>query len=97
VSAAPADAPGDIVNRIAASALAGWIANTKTFFYFRAYSRRYEVLYMASAADSKVQLERRLLPDLLMHYLFTAAPGSELTARHYIGHQTAALPADARA
>ena len=35
-----ATAPADIVNRIAASALAGCMAHEKSFFYVRAYSRR---------------------------------------------------------
>jgi hypothetical protein len=34
-----AGAPVEIVNRIAALALAGWIAGEKTFFYVHAYSR----------------------------------------------------------
>jgi len=32
--------PADIVHRIAASALAGWIERRKSFFYMRAYSGR---------------------------------------------------------
>jgi UDP-MurNAc hydroxylase len=82
-----AAAPADIVNRIAASALAGWITCKKSFFYVRAYSRRYETLYTVAADGCDVHLERRVLPDLLMHYLLNMAPGSELAAKHYVDRQ----------
>lgn len=81
----------DIVNRIAASALAGWIAHEKSFFYVRAYSRRYETLHTVAAAAGDVQVERRVLPDLLMHYLLNVAPGSELAAKHHVDRQIEAL------
>ena len=77
----------------AASALAGWIAHEKSFFYARAYSRRYDTLCMLAAADGHVRLERRALPDLLMHYLLNAAPGSELAAKHYVDRQIEAISA----
>lgn len=35
----------DLVHRVAASALWGWIARRKSFFYVRAYSRRFATLY----------------------------------------------------
>jgi hypothetical protein len=91
VTGGEAAAGGDIVNRIAASALAGWIAHEKNFFYVRAYSRRYETLYAVSAAGLEVRLQRRVLPDLLMHYLLNVAAGSELAAKHYVDRQIAAL------
>lgn len=81
----------DIVNRIAASALAGWIAHEKSFFYARAYSRRHEALYTITTVDGRVQLERRALPDLLMHYLLNVAPGSDLAAKHYVDRQIEAI------
>jgi hypothetical protein len=79
--------PADIVNRIAASALAGWIAHEKSFFYARAYSRRHDVLYTITSVGGRVQLERRALPDLLMHYLLNVAPGSDLAAKHHLDRQ----------
>jgi len=91
VTGEEAAAAADIVNRIAASALAGWIAHDKSFFYVRAYSRRYETLYAVSAAGSEVRLQRRSLPDLLMHYLLNVAAGSELAAKHHVDRQIAAL------
>jgi UDP-MurNAc hydroxylase len=97
VAGAEAAAPADIVNRIAASSLADWIAHEKSFFYVRAYSRRYETLYVASAAGREVRLQRRVLPDLLMHYLLNVAAGSELAAKHHVDRQIAALSPNASA
>jgi hypothetical protein len=71
-----AAAPAEIVNRIAASALAGWIAGEKSFFSVHAYSHRYDTL---------------VLPDLLMHYLLNAAAGSDLAAKHFVDRQIEAL------
>jgi UDP-MurNAc hydroxylase len=90
-------APADVVNRIAASALAGWIAREKSFFYVRAYSRRYETLHTVAAAGRDVRLERRVLPDLLMHYLLNVAVGSELAAKDYVDRQIEALSSSAAA
>jgi hypothetical protein len=94
---AHAAAPADVVHRIAASALAGWIAGEKSFFYVRAYSRRFETLHTVAAAGRDVHLERRALPDLLMHYLLNVAVGSELAAKHYVDRQIEALSSSASA
>lgn len=83
--------PADIVNRIAASPLAGWIAHEKSFFYVRAYSRRYDAVYAVAAEEGRVRLERRALPDLLMHYLLNVAPGSESAARRHVDRQIDAI------
>lgn len=95
VAGAEAAMPADIVNRIAASALAGWVAHEKSFFYVRAYSRRYQTLYVVSTAGSEARLQRRPLPDLLMHYLLNVAAGSELAAKHYVDRQIAAMSSTA--
>lgn len=92
VSGAKASAPADIVNKIAASALAEWIAHEKSFFYVRAYSRRYDSVYSVAATGGPViRLERRALPDLLMHYLLNVAPGSELAAKQQVERQIEAI------
>ena len=85
--------PADMVNRIAASALAGWIADEKSFFYVRAYSRRYETLYTLTSNGLEICLQRQALPDLLMHYLLNVATGSELAAKRHVDRQIAALAA----
>jgi UDP-MurNAc hydroxylase len=83
--------PADIVDRIAASPLVGWIAHEKSIFYVRAYYRRYETLYEASAVAGQVHLERQALPDLLMHYVLNAAAGSETAVKQYVDRQVDAI------
>jgi len=68
----------------AASALAGWIEHTKSFFYVRAYSRRYGTPYKLSLEEGQVRLERRPLPDLLMHYLLNVMEGSDFAAKRQV-------------
>ncbi|MCI0429746.1 MAG: MBL fold metallo-hydrolase [Rhodospirillales bacterium] len=88
-----AAAPGNVIHRIAASALVAWIEHRKSFFYIRGYSRRHQAVYEIAATADGVQLRQRPLPDLLMHYLFNVAPGSELAAKDLIDRQLAALSA----
>jgi UDP-MurNAc hydroxylase len=84
-------APSDAVNRIAASALAGWITNDKSFFYVRAYSRRFQMSHTVTRAGRDVRVEGQTLPDLLMHYLLNLAAGSELAAKHHVDRQIEAI------
>jgi UDP-MurNAc hydroxylase len=74
----------EVVHRIAASALVGWIERRKSFFYVRAYSRRSSSLYRLSRAGQHVRVEEQPLPDLLMYYLLHVAPASELAAKQRI-------------
>ncbi|MGH6933857.1 MAG: MBL fold metallo-hydrolase [Dongiaceae bacterium] len=92
-SGTAAAAPGTVVHRIAASALAAWAEHRKSFFYVRAYSRRHQSICDVAATAEGVRVRQHLLPDLLMHYLFNAAPGSELAARDLVDRQLAALSA----
>jgi len=89
--------PADIVDRIAASPLAGWITHEKSLFYVRAYCRRYETLYEASAAEGHVRLQPHALPSLLMHYILNAAAGSGTAVKQYIDRQIDAIVAQASA
>ena len=84
VAGAEAAEPADLVHRIAASALAGWIEHTKSYFYVRAYSRRYGTLYNLTARGRQVRLDRRPLPDLLMHYLLNVMEGSQVAAKRQV-------------
>ncbi len=87
-------ARADIVHRIAASALAGWIERRKSFFYVRAYSRRWSASYeLARTGNGGISLQPLALPDLLMHYLLNVAPGSETAARRHIDLEIDALNA----
>ena len=84
VAGAEAAGPADVVHRITASALAGWIEHRKSFFYVRAYSRRFGTLYDLTAEGRQVRLNRRPLPDLLMHYLLNVMEGSEVAAKRQV-------------
>ena len=84
MAGAEAAEPADLVHRIAASALAGWIEHNKSYFYVRAYSRRYGTLYDLTARGRQVRLERRPLPDLLMHYLLNVMEGSQVAAKRQV-------------
>ncbi len=90
-SADSADSAADIVHRIAASALVGWLEYKNSFFYVRAYSRRYTTLYELSRQGERVGIRPVLLPDLLMHYLLNVAEGSEVAAKHYVDLQIQAV------
>jgi len=78
-------------HRIAASALVGWIERKKSFFYVRAYSRRFTTLYRLSKEGEKVHLEPKTLPDLLMHYLLNVSEGSEFSAKQHVDLQLQAF------
>jgi UDP-MurNAc hydroxylase len=85
----------DLVHRIAASALAGWAEHRRSFFSVRAYSRRFGTMYTLARDDTRVALEARKLPDLLMYYLTYVMKGSEVAARTEIDQQLATLRAPA--
>lgn len=83
----------DLVHRIAASALLGWIAHDKSFFYVRAYSRRFSTLYALDREEGmKAAITPVKLPDLLMHYVLNVAPGARLAAKHQIDKEIQRLP-----
>jgi hypothetical protein len=79
------------VHRIAASALTGWIERRKSFFYVRAYSRRFTTLYQLERKGETVRLKSLVPPDLLMHYLLNVAPGSQTTARRRVDLELEAI------
>ena len=82
----------DITHKIATSALIGWIERKKSFFYVRAYTCRYETVYQVCKSDGQVHLKAVHLPDLWMHYLLNAAPGSEFAAKHHVDLVLQSLP-----
>lgn len=85
------DPRANVVHRIAASALTGWIRRQLGWFTVRAYSRRYATLCRVSRCASKVQVETIDLPDLLMHFLIYEAAGSEDAARRRIDWEISRL------
>ena len=76
-----------MTHRIAASALVGWMEYTKSFFYVRAYSRRFGAVYDLIEEEDNVKIQPKMLPDLLMHYLLNESPQSHLAARHQIDRE----------
>jgi hypothetical protein len=76
---------------IAASALVAWIEHTKSFFYVRVHSRRYQAVYDVATTPDGPQLRHHMVPDLLMHYVLNVAPDSDRAARLFIDRQLASL------
>ncbi len=81
----------NVVHRIAASALVGWIERRLGWFSVRAYSRRTSTLYDVARVDGRTAVTPLALPDLLMDYLVYAAPDSADAARRRIDREIAEL------
>ena len=79
--------PADMIHRIAASALVGWMEYSKSFFYVRAYSRRSGTVYDLVEDEHNIKIQPKMLPDLLMHYLLNESPRSDLAARYQIDRE----------
>ena len=73
------------------SRLTGWIERRKSFFYVRAYSRRFTTLYELERKGESVRLRPLAPPDLLMHYLLNVAPGSQTAARRRVDLELEAI------
>ena len=76
--------PADLVHRIAASALVGWLERRKSFFFVRSYSRRHGTVYRLERVGKQMVLEPVPLPDLLIHYVLNVSEGSEEAAKRRI-------------
>jgi UDP-MurNAc hydroxylase len=85
----PTAPTADAVHRIAASTLRAWAAREKSYFYFRAYSRKFSTLYAATKAGDKVTVEPRPLDDLLGYYLQRKAKGAEMALKQRLDLQLA--------
>jgi hypothetical protein len=83
----------NLVHRIAASALTGWIQRRLGWFSVRAYSRRYSTLRSISRDASSVRIDAVPLPDLLMHFTIYEAAESEDAAKQRIDHEISQLRA----
>ena len=88
------DPPANLVHRIAASALTGWIQRRLGWFSVRAYSRRYSTLCQVGRRGSEVRVDDVALPDLLMHFMVYEAADAEDAARRRIDHEVARLRRD---
>ncbi|MEE8507868.1 MAG: MBL fold metallo-hydrolase [Myxococcota bacterium] len=87
------DPRANMVHRIAASALTGWIQHRLGWFTVRAYSRRYSTLCRTSRHASGVRVEAIPLPDILMHFTVYEAADSEDAAKRRIDHEISQLRA----
>ena len=87
------DPRANVVHRIVASALTGWIQRRLGWFSVRAYSRRYSTLCSISPHASRVRVEAIPLPDLLMHFMIYEAADSEDAAKRRIDHEISQLRA----
>ncbi len=81
------DLRANVIHQIAASALYGWILHRKSFFYIRAYSRRFTTHHRIYGNAAGVHVIAVQLPDLLMHYLIYVAKGSSDSARQRIEYE----------
>ncbi len=86
----------NVVHRIAASALTGWIQRRLGWFTVRAYSRRYSTLCSVSRHASNVRVNAVSLPDLLMHFTIYEAAASGDAAKRRIDHEISRLRESAR-
>ena len=77
----------NVIHQIAASALNGWILRRKSFFYVRAYSRRFSTYHRIYGNAAGVHVIPVQLPDLLMYYLSYGAEDSSDSARRRIEHE----------
>jgi hypothetical protein len=75
------------VHRIAASALRAWAEREKSYFYFRAYSRRFSTLYALTGTAADVKVEPKPLEDLLGYYLLRKARGADMALKQRLDFQ----------
>jgi hypothetical protein len=85
------DPRANVVHRIAASALTGWIQRRLGWFTVRAYSRRYSTLCSTGREPSSVRVEAISLHDLLIHFTIYKAAESEDAAKRRIDHEISQL------
>lgn len=78
----------DAGHRIVASALTAWMSWEKTYFYLRAFSRKWCFVYeLAAGDDGKASVRPINLPDLLAYYLERKADGSRIRFKKWIDVQ----------
>lgn len=77
----------DAGHRIVASALTARIAAAKSYFYLRAFSRKWSNLYALSAADGKAVVESKEPRDLFAYWLERKIEGAESAGKRLLEHQ----------
>ena len=84
-----ASAPSDAGHRIVASALTAWNAREKSYFYLRAFSRKWTTLFSLAMKDGKATIVPNDARDLLAYYLERKAKGAELALKLWLDYQLA--------
>lgn len=79
----------DAGHRIVASALTAWAEREKSYFYLRAFSRQWSMLYTLSADEARASVDPAHPQDLLAYYLLRKAKGAELAIKLWLDHQLA--------
>ena len=87
-------AEADVTHRIAASALTDWARRRRGYFYARAYSRRFFILYRLWGDEAGVEVRPVALPDLLIYYLLNVADDADEAARRRIDIEIAETRGD---
>ena len=78
----PSARVADAVHRISASALTAWATREKSYFFLRAFTRKFSTLYSLDRGDDgSVTVARAKVPDLLEHYLTRRAKGAEMALK----------------
>jgi hypothetical protein len=72
-----------------ASALTAWAARHKSYFYLRAFSRQWSLLYTLAGDGARATLEPTQPQDLLVYFLLRKARGAELAVKLWLDHQLA--------
>ena len=72
----------DAAQRVTASALTAWATREKTYFYLRAFTRKFSRLYaLERGTDDKVSVSRQNVPDLFEHFMTRRANGADLALK----------------
>ncbi len=77
----------DVGHRIVASALAAWTKREKTYFYLRAFSRKWSTLYGLASEAGRAKIEVKNPTDLLAHFLEKKAKGADVAFKQWIDIQ----------
>jgi hypothetical protein len=81
--------PADAGHRIVASALTAWAAREKSYFYLRAFSRQWNMLYTLSVDGSQATVAPTQPQDLLAYFMLRKARGAELAIKLWLDNQLA--------
>jgi L-ascorbate metabolism protein UlaG (beta-lactamase superfamily) len=84
-AAGPGEA--DTIHHIAASALTAWLSRERTYFYLRAFSRKFTTHYVLHKADGRASVEPKPIEDLLGYFLNQKAKGAELALKTWLDKQ----------